>query len=80
MKNRNWEFENLQFFYLILRFGNWGKKELEERESKKKDLVAENYDEGEAAMPRQLLELKHEYSQSHVGFVSCTYKFTTNEN
>jgi hypothetical protein len=36
MKNRNWEFENLQFFYLILRFGNWGKKELEERETKKK--------------------------------------------
>jgi hypothetical protein len=27
-----------------------------------------------------LLELKHEYSQSHVGFVSCTYKFTTNKN
>jgi hypothetical protein len=52
----------------------------EERESKKKDLVAENYEEGEAAMPRQLLELKHEYSQSHVGFVSCTYKFTTNKN
>jgi hypothetical protein len=45
-----------------LGIGNLGKKELEERESKKKDLVAENYDEGEAAMPRQLLELKHEYS------------------
>jgi hypothetical protein len=60
--------------------GIGGRKNWKREKLRRKDLVAENYEEGEAAMPRQLLELKHEYSQSHVGFVSCTYKFTTNEN
>jgi hypothetical protein len=42
--------------------GIGGRKNWKREKVRRKDLVAENYEEGEAAMPRQLLELKHEYS------------------